>query len=196
MRAHGGKAATAKYIMAFTLAAVLVASIPASSEAAGWGRSFDYTGRNLGVGGHIGLGVATSDVGAGFSFGGSAKIQVWEGIYMDPGFNWWIKSGAWAISVQPAPQVIFRFRDFMVHPYAGLGPAFHITHVGGGDTYDVWGNRIEGNGDTNVKFGLHWTFGAEFALNERISLFNDYKFHLIFDSPDLFNIVVGAMFYL
>jgi len=188
-----------KLTAVFAAIVLLITLVPTDAKAQGWGRTFDYSGRGIGVGGHIGLGVATSDVGAGFSFGSTTKIHIWEGLYMDPGFNWWIKSGFWALSIQPAPQVMFRFRKFVVHPYAGLGPAFHITHAsGGGEQVNPYtGQKIKFKGDssTDVKFGIHWTFGAEFALNETISLYNDYKFHLIFDSPDLFNIVCGCIFY-
>ena len=161
-------------------------------------QTFDYSSKKLGFGGFIGLGVATSNVGAGFSFGGSSKIQAWQGIYLDPGFNWYIKSGAWMLSFAPAPQYMFRFKDFIMHPYAGFGPAFHIVHASGGGGEKVWipGRGWVEPGDTSVKFGLHWTFGTEIVLNEKISLYNDYKFHLIFDSPDLFNITAGAIFYI
>ena len=180
------------------LAVVLVLGLP-QGLLARTGGVFDYSGRRLGLGGYAGLGVATSDVGAGFQFGVTAKVKIWQGIQLDPGFNMFVRSGYWDMVLAPAPQYIFRLRRFPIHPYAGFGPALHIWHAGGSTTtYDYYtgGFYRTSYSETEVKFGLHWTVGAEWAINERVSLYNDYKFHLVFDAPDLFTMVVGVYYFI
>lgn len=164
-------------------------------------RLFDYSHRGLGLGGYIGLGVASQGGGAGFQFGVTSKIRMWQGIMLDPGFHMYVRSGVWAIALQPAPQWIFRFRKSKVHPYAGFGPAIYIVHHSnqnaGLDFDDFFGfNDPFDRGGTGVKFGLHWTWGAELALTPNISLYNDYKFHLVFEEADLFSLTFGMYYYL
>jgi hypothetical protein len=201
--------------LAVAAATVLLLAVPTGLFGAS---SFDNTGRKLGIGAQAGLGVATSNVGAGFLVGADFKVKAWQGMYLDPTATFFIKSGSWALSIMPAPQYIFRFKKVMVHPYVGMGPAFHIAHVGGGgNDIDDWGDLFgsvagvtnpalisavaaddfdgDGGGDTSVKFGIHWTFGAELAVTPNVSIYNDYKFHLIFDSPDVFAITAGCLFW-
>jgi len=175
----------------------LVHSAPA--DAAGK-KLFDYQGRKIGAGGYLGLGVVSQEVGATFQFGARAKINLWRGINLDPGFNMYIKKGGWDITFSPAPQYIFRFAKVIVHPYAGFGPALHIFHVPGEETreWDPWTGQWvtkKGKGETGVRFGLHWTWGVEIALTPEISLYNDYRFHLVFEAPDIFSLTVGIYYF-
>ena len=163
---------------------------------------FDYSYRRLGFGGYIGMGVASSGGGVGFEFGATTKIGLWKGLMLEPGFNMYIRSGLWAIALAPAPQWIFRFRKVKIHPYVGFGPGLYIVgRSAENDLSDIYGNywnlfdQNTGAG-TSVKFGLHWTWGAELALTRNISLYNDYKFILAFQEADLFSLTFGMVYYL
>jgi hypothetical protein len=142
---------------------------------------WDYSGQGLGIGGNMGLGVASAKVGVGFQFGFSSKIKIYRGLYLDPGWHMFVKSGAWMMTFCPAPQYIFRFRDFPLHPYGGFGPTFNIAH---------------GANETKARMGLHWTVGAEWLITEQIAVYQEDRFHLVFKSPDVFTITAGMYYYL
>jgi hypothetical protein len=167
--------------MLFAAALIVTAMLfPAQSMAQS--RMWDYSGQKLGVGGDLGLGVASSNVGVGFQWGVNTKFKILRdyGFYITPGFMMYVKSGAWQMTITPAPIYQFRFRKFPVHPYAGLCPNFHITHAGN---------------QTNARMGIHWNWGAEWLITPEIGLYNDYKFQLVFKSPDVFTITAGMTYY-
>lgn len=171
----------ALFAVALLLAAVLLPA-DASAQRTVRSRTFDYSGQRFGFGGDLGLGVASSKVGVGFQWGVNTRYRILKnyGFYIVPGFMMYVKSGAWQMTITPAPVYQFRFRKFPVHPYAGLCPNFHITHAGN---------------QTKARMGIHWNFGAEWLVTPEIGLYNDYKFQLVFKSPDVFTITAGMTYY-
>ncbi|MFH1688529.1 MAG: outer membrane beta-barrel protein [bacterium] len=150
-------------------------------------KTFDYSKNNFGIGGDMGLGIASSSVGAGFQWGASVKLGLHKGFFLEPGFHMYVKSGGWDMCFDPAPRYVLRFAKFPIHPYAGFGPALHIQHA-----------TIDNKGATKGRVGLQWGWGGEWVINKQFSVFNDYKYQLILGTPapDIFTITVGAYFYL
>ncbi len=178
----GARRPAAVLLAAMLALIVLLLPCDTSAQQTGRSRTWDYSGQRFGLGGDLGLGVASSNVGVGFQWGVNTKYKVLKdyGFYIVPGFMMYVKSGAWQMTITPAPVYQFRFRKFPVHPYAGLCPNFHITH---------------GGNQTKARMGIHWNFGAEWLITPEIGLYNDYKFQLIFKSPDVFTITAGMTYY-
>lgn len=147
---------------------------------------FDYSNQGIGIGSNMGIGIMSSSVGAGFQFGGTAKIHIYEGVFMEPGWHMFVKSGGWDMAFCPTPMYQLRFANFPIHPYGTFGPALHIQHA-----------TFNKKGYTKGRFALHWGFGGEWMLTPQFSIFNDYKYMLILGSPapDIFTITVGGYFY-
>lgn len=182
--------------------------------------ALDYTGRNVGIGGSFGLGIKSQGIGAGFQFGIASKIKLVAGLNLDLNANLYVRSGALDFQVAPSLQYIFRFAKAPIHPYVGFGPALHVVNQKKTDNYndpyynpydepygDGWKmSKLSFNGEssefepgsdkgTKAKIGLQFITGAEFPVSSVISIYNDYRYHLIFGSADNFTIGGGILFY-
>ena len=181
--------------VAVLVAVIAAVAVPNKAEAAGG--IWDFENNNLGLGGNLGLGVASLKVGVGFQFGLNARLRLYKGLYMDPGWHMYLgrvgegdhKTSVWMMTMTPSPVYVFRFRHFPLHPYGGFCPTFNICHAG-----SIGGAKAE----TKVRVGLALTFGGEWLVTPDIGLYEENRFHMVFGEgqPDVFSFTAGMLYYL
>jgi opacity protein-like surface antigen len=80
-----------------------------------------------------------------------------------------VDSGAFLVNF------LVRFDFGRFQPYLGAGLGFHVTELND-PTATIGGVTVEGDGDSVTDFAWQILAGADYYLNEKLSLFLEYKY--------------------